>query len=135
MKRVTREKTDPPRRSLRNGAYRSDRNGAAFLMLVIVIVLVIAGATRALLRNEVQTQRSTRGWLRGQAMAAAIAQARQGGISGATWSLPIDPANDEYVTVVRDETSGELTARWIRRGEVIDQMIRRDETTDLEMTE
>jgi hypothetical protein len=127
---MIRVKIDPPRRKR-----RTDRNGAAFLMLVIVIVVVIAGATRALLRNEIQSQRSARGWSRGQAMEAAIEQARQSGISGETWSLPIDPENEEYVEVVRDGTSGDVTARWIRRGEVIDEMVRRDDTTDLEMTE
>ena len=129
MKRVIRAKIDPPHRGR-----RKNRHGAAFLLLVIVIVVVIAGATGALVRNEIRAQRSTRGWVRGQALNAAIEQARQSGIPSTTWSLPIAPGNDEFVEVVRDETSREVTARWIRRGEVIDEMVRRDETTDLEMT-
>jgi hypothetical protein len=132
---MNRVKNDPPRRSFRHSAHPKERNGAAFLMLVIVIVVVIAGATRAIVRNEIHAQRSTRGWMRGQAMEAAIAEARRSGAPGETWSLPIEPENDEYVEVLRDERLGEVRARWIRRGEVIDEMVRKDETTDLEMTE
>ena len=101
------------------------RKGAAFLMLVALVALVVMGATTSLVQSEVQSRRATKRWLRAQVMTAAVERATQFGISsGAPWSLPLADSDVEFLEVSKNDVSSEIVIRWIRRGDVIDQMIR-----------
>jgi type II secretory pathway component PulK len=101
------------------------RRGAAFLMLVAVIALVVVGATTSLVQSEVQSRRGTKRWIRAQVMTSAVEQATRSGITSDTaWSLPLADTDDEFLEVSMNDESNEIVVRWIRRGDVIDQMIR-----------
>ena len=101
------------------------RRGAAFLMLVALVALVVLGATTSLVQSEVQSRRATKRWLRAQVMTAAVERATQFGITSDTsWSLPLADSDVEFLEVSKNDVSSEIVVRWIRRGDVIDQMIR-----------
>ena len=102
---------------------RSKRSGAAFLLLVMMVLLVIVGATQVLVRGEVTTRRSETSRLRVQSMAAAIEATQQlvGDLADPI-SLPLDPSRGEFIEVTINEEESEIIARWIKNDQVIDQM-------------
>ena len=116
----------PPSIRMRSVPQRiKSRRGAALLMLVALVALVVLGATTSLVQNEIQSRRGTQRWIRAEVMTAAIEQAKRLELtSDRSWSLPLGDGDDEFLEVSKNDGSSEIIVRWIRRGDVIDQMIR-----------
>ena len=115
------------------------RHGAAFLIMVVMVSLVVLGATQSLVRNEILQRRGNGDWIRSQAMQAAIASSLRAEIDrDQTLRLPLDQSAEEYLEVRRNQVadgnvdSDTIVVRWIRRGEVIDQATRTIESADSE---
>ena len=125
---MTRVKADPVAVRTR----REERRGAAFLMLVVMVVIVVLGATRSLLKNEIGANRASQQRIRHEIMLTAIERSRDVGLSNQLRSFPIDQAGEERIEVSLNQASGEISARWMRRGDVIDEMSRRIARTDSE---
>ncbi len=104
------------------------RRGVAFLMLVVVLVLVVLGATHRLVQNEIQARRGLRDQIRSQTMLAAIKRASRANLdipSDSPWTLPLGKTDNEHLEVSQGDDQSEIIVRWLRDGEVIDEMIRK----------
>lgn len=102
---------------------RHSRKGAAFLILVILVLLVVVGATQGLLRGELTTRRSEVDRLRARSMTAAIEAAEQAMMKSVDpIRLPMDESSDEYVELSINKDKSQITARWVKRDQVIDEM-------------
>lgn len=102
---------------------RHSRKGAAFLILVILVLLVVVGATQGLLRGELTTRRSEVDRLRARSMTAAIEAAEQAMMKSVDpIRLPVDESWDEYLELSINKDKSQITARWVKRDQVIDEM-------------
>ena len=102
---------------------RSPRNGAAFLLLIFLVLLVVLGATQTMVRSEMTTRRNEQGRLRIRSMVTAIDAAQNmAGESIASVRLPIEPASNEFIEVTINQDDSRVVARWLRGDQVIDEM-------------
>jgi hypothetical protein len=99
------------------------RSGAAFLILIVLVLLVVVGATQTLVRSEVTARRSEVERMRVRTMRAAINAATQAAIdSEAPVRLPLLDVPSESIEVSVNEDQSTVTARWLKGEQVIDQM-------------
>jgi len=109
------------------------RRGAAFLVLVVMVLLLVLAATKGLVQTELQSRRGNRDWLRSQTIDAAVTRWRQADLAAPKNSqiliLPIGVGDDEYLEVSKNKDSENetLTIRWLRGGNVTGQVIRHTE--------
>lgn len=103
------------------------RRGAAFLMLVVAVLIVIVGASQMLVQGEMASRRgeSTRDRIR--SLETAIGVSSQSGQSETV--LPLDADADERIEVTaeadqRDEGKQRWTARLLRGDQVVDSLTR-----------
>jgi hypothetical protein len=90
---------------------------------VILVLLVVVGATQGLLRGELTTRRSEVDRLRARSMTAAIEAAEQAMMKSVDpIRLPMDESSDEYVELSINKDKSQITARWVKRDQVIDEM-------------
>ena len=102
---------------------RSPRNGAAFLLLIFLVLLVVLGATQTMVRSEMTTRRNEQGRLRIRSMVTAIDAAQNmAGESTDSVRLPIEPAANEFIEVTINQDESRVVARWLRGDQVIDEM-------------
>ena len=105
---------------------RSTRRGAAFLVLVVLVLLVLVDATRTLVQGEVASRRNDRDQARVRSMRTAIDvmyRANQEAVENLR--LPLDDQSSEFIEVTSSTESSSITARWFRGDQVIDQMTQR----------
>ncbi len=101
----------------------SARTGAAFLLLIFLVLLVVLGATQTMVRSEMTTRRSEQGRLRIRSMVTAIdAAQKMSGESTDAVRLPIEPATNEFIEVTIHKNDSRVVARWLRGDQVIDEM-------------
>ena len=102
---------------------RTRRKGAAFLLLVFLVLLVVLGATQTMVRSEMTTRRGELGRQRLRSMVIAIDAAQNlSGESANPVRLPIDPAANEFIEVTVDQDASSVVARWLRGDQLIDEM-------------
>jgi hypothetical protein len=101
----------------------SARKGAAFLLLIFLVLLVVLGATQTMVRSEMTTRRSEQGRLRIRSMVTAIDAAQNmTGESTDSVRLPIESAANEFIEVTVYKNDSRVVARWLRGNQVIDEM-------------
>ena len=102
---------------------RTRRKGAAFLLLVFLVLLVVLGATQTMVRSEMTTRRGELGRQRLRSMVIAIDAAQNlSGESTDPVRLPIDPAANEFIEVTVNQDASSVVARWLRGDQLIDEM-------------
>jgi hypothetical protein len=102
---------------------RSNRSGAAFLLFVVMVVLVVVGATQTMVRSEWTARRGEAGRMRVRSMAAAIDAVVQDSVVAAEpIVLPVDESRNESIEISMDHQHGYIIARWMKGDQVIDQM-------------
>jgi hypothetical protein len=102
---------------------RTRRTGAAFLLLVFLVLLVVLGATQTMVRSEMTTRRGELGRQRLRSMLIAIDAAQNlSGESTDPVRLPIDPAANEFIEVTVNQDASSVVARWLRGDQLIDEM-------------
>ena len=95
------------------------------MLLVVMVLLVVVGATQTLVRSELTTRRSEAGRLRISSMVSAIEAVQQiGGDAANPVSLPVDESRGEFIEVSINQEKSHIIARWIKGDQVIDQMRR-----------
>lgn len=105
------------------------RKGAAFLILVILVLLVLVGATRALVRSEVSSRRSEADQTRVRSMRTAIDAGLQATRdSTGPIRLPLGEKPPEYIELTIDKSASRITARWFKGDQMIDRMTQEIET-------
>ena len=110
------------------------RPGAAFLMLVVMILLVVVGATQTLLRNELTLRRGETDRIRVRTLRAAIEAVQSAdslasaGDESAPIRLPLDDSSGQFIEVTINQDQSQITARWTKGGRVIDEMTHRIQT-------
>ncbi len=89
------------------------RNGAAFLIMVVALLVVILAASNAMLRGEVASQRNQRKRMQTDTLLRSIAATES---MHHDWQtdlvLPIDQDQSIHITANDDKT--QLTAKWLR---------------------
>lgn len=114
------------------------RRGAAFLILVVMVLLLVLAATKGLVQNELQARRGNRDWLRSQVMDSAVTRWKQANVAAPSgsgpWLLPLGVGEDEYLEVSKNEDSKDetITVRWVRGGNAMGQVIRHTAALDKE---
>ncbi len=98
------------------------RDGAAFFMLVLAILIVIMSATSLLIRGEWLARRSQRDQSQTQTLISAIEVASDA--SADSMTLPIDPESNERIEIELDQETDRYTARWLRKDETLDTLTR-----------
>ena len=102
---------------------RTPRTGAAFLLLIFLVLLVVLGAAQTMVRSEMTTRRGEVGRQRVRSMVMAIDAAQDlGGESTDALRLPIDPAAKEFIEVTINRDASSVVARWLRGDQLIDEM-------------
>ena len=106
-----------------NRLSRKQRTGAAFLLLIVGLLLVVAGATFHMVKSEWIVRRGQSQQGRATTMRRAILAAEETvTTSGGPVRLPVD---QQHWIVVQSESSDNgvrLVAQWMREGTVIDTM-------------
>lgn len=102
---------------------RTRRHGAAFLMLVVLVLLLVLGATQTLVRSEMTLRRGETARLRVRSMAAAIDAAREA-LNSSTEAVrfPVDSDSNQYIEVTQTSDQSRLIARWVKGDKTIDEM-------------
>lgn len=107
----------------RSQSGREPRRGAAFLILVVLVLLVVVDATRTLVRSEVSSRQYERGQARLRSMRAAINAASQTPLESNTpIRFPVDQRSEEHIEVTAAEDGLRITARWLKGDQEIDKM-------------
>ena len=102
---------------------RPSRTGAAFLLLIVMVLLVVVGATQTLVRSELTTRRSESERIRLRSMVSAIDVVRQfAEDSTDPVRLPLDESGSEFIELTIDTDPSQITARWFKGQQVIDEM-------------
>ncbi len=102
---------------------RSVRTGAAFLLLIFLVLLVVLGATQTMVRTEMMNRRNEQGRLRIRSLVTAIVAAQNmTGESTTSVRLPIEPAANEFIEVTVNKNESRVVARWLRGDQVLDEM-------------
>jgi hypothetical protein len=108
---------------------RAPRKGAAFLILVVLVLLVLVGATRTLVRSEVTSRRSEGDQARVRSMRAAInATLQTTHDSSDPIRFPLDDKSTEYIELTVNQDRSLITARWYKGDQAIDAMTQEIET-------
>ena len=102
---------------------RTPRTGAAFLLLIFLVLLVVLGAVQTMVRSEMTARRGETGRQRVRSMVMAIDAAQDlGRESTDAVRLPIDTAAKEFIEVTVSQDGSSVVARWLRGDQLIDQM-------------
>ena len=102
---------------------RTPRTGAAFLLLIFLVLLVVLGAAQTMVRSEMTARRGETGRQRVRSMVMAIDAAQDlGRESTDALRLPIDTAAKEFIEVTVSQDGSSVVARWLRGDQLIDQM-------------
>lgn len=109
-----------------SGRKQSARRGAAFLLLVIAVLLVITGATFQMLQSEWTIRRARGEAQRAETMQRAIdAVANADAASDQAVRMPVDENQWIEVATQSNDDGEQLVANWVRNGNVIDTLKRR----------
>lgn len=106
------------------------RRGAVFLLLVVLVLLAVLGASQSVLRSEITHRRSELGQHRirtmNQAIGTTIPIANELTESEfpAPIRLPVNEATEEFIDVAWDTSKTKLVAQWRRGDQVLDQMVK-----------
>ena len=102
---------------------RSARTGAAFLLLIFLILLVVLGATQTMVRSEMSNRHHERGRLRVRSMQSAMDAATNiDGKRPDSIRLPVAPEANEFIEVTVNQDESSVRAQWWRGDRVLDQM-------------
>ncbi len=102
---------------------RTPRTGAAFLLLIFLVLLVVLGAAQTMVRSEMANRRGEVGRQRVRSMVMAIHAVQDlSGESSDALRLPIDPAANEFIEVTVNRDASSVVARWLRGDQLIDEM-------------
>ena len=102
---------------------RSVRTGAAFLLLIFLMLLVVLGATQTMVRSEMSNRRNEQGRLRLRSMQTAIDTAvKMKGERPDSIRLPIAQESNEFIEVQLNQDESSVIAQWRRGDQVLDQM-------------
>lgn len=102
---------------------RSVRTGAAFLLLIFLVLLVVLGATQTMVRSEMTARRGEQSRLRVRSMLTAIDAVQNMASEFSTpIRLPIEPASNEFIEVTVNQDESRIDARWMRGDQVLDEM-------------
>ena len=94
------------------------RRGAAFVLLVVAILMVVLGAWQALLRGEVSSRRNDRDRAQSITMARAIEVASSLKTQDAV-VLPVDESTKQEIKVAPNDDKTLWVANWIMDGEIV----------------
>ena len=104
------------------------RSGAAFLILVVLVLLVVIGSTQTLVRSELTARRSEVDRIRVRSMLSAIDAAQKLDADPAqVVRFPLDDAGKAYIETSINEAQSHLIARWVEGDTVVDEVRRKIE--------
>ena len=102
---------------------RRSRHGAAFLFLVVLVLLVVVGATRTLVIGEVTARRDVIVRGRSAILETAIERAVDAGLDPKDpMRFPVDPSLDHWIDVAMQNDA--VTARWIAGQQTLAEVTR-----------
>ncbi|QDT12048.1 hypothetical protein [Planctomycetes bacterium K23_9] len=90
------------------------RSGAVYVILVVALLLVVLGASAAMLRGEVASQRNSASQMKSDTLLRAITAAKNLQFDRTNEIvLPID--SDQKIVITANADKTQLTAKWLRR--------------------
>jgi type II secretory pathway component PulK len=119
---------------------RKARRGAAFLLLVVLVLLAVLGASQSVLQGEITHRRSEADQHRVRIMNRAIGSVAlhvselAASDSNDSMRLPVNDATEEFIEVSWDESKTKLMAQWRRGDQVLDQMTTTQAAKTIETT-
>lgn len=102
---------------------KNNRSGAAFVLLVVAVLMVVLGAWQALLRGEVSSRRNDRNRAQTATLSRAIELASSLQANDPI-VLPIDESTNQEINVAPNEQKTLWIANWIIDGEVVNTISR-----------
>lgn len=107
----------------------SRRRGAAFLLLVAMVLLVIVTATQWLIRGSVVNRSGEARQIRQRSLAAAIDFAQQLPDLAESLRLPVSEKTGERIEVAKADDGSTLTATWYRGETEVSKLVRPTSST------
>ena len=102
---------------------RNPRKGGAFIILVVALLIVVLGASQAMVRSEIASQRNSSERMQIDTLLRAISATNVlHSIDGDDVVLPIDDRKE--VRVSRDESKNLITAKLIQDDRVLQTITR-----------
>jgi len=101
------------------------RRGAAFLLLVVLVSMVVLAAIRTMVIAESSSRRHELQGRRSRTLVAAIEAAMPiVDQSFESCRLPIDESANEFIKVTLDQDHSTVTATWYQGDKVVDELSR-----------